>query len=257
MTSIPAGTKLEQGQPFSALEGSRLSDVTVKQIANLISNNVLPPGSRLPSERDLIKRLSVSRTSVREALRILEGLGLVVVKPGIGAFVADRSRSAGISRWAQWLFQHKFEVLELLEVREALEPKSAALAAQRRTDSEIHAIFRALETMQQGIEARNVPKMVKADIDFHKQIARASRNQFIIRLSESMSDALGEHRYAYFSLPRKAIVSFRAHRRIAEAIDRGDGRRAFAEMVEHIRHSKAHIGRLGLGRKVSRWGEST
>lgn len=250
MISIPEPKPTVPGDPpLFAVEGLRLSDATVRQIANLVEQGALPPGSRLPSERELLKRLCVGRTSVREALRILEGLGLVVVKPGVGAFVADRSKSGQTTtKWAEWLSEHKFEVMELLEVREALEPKAAVLAAERRTEAELDAISRVLEHMRRGIEDHDISKLVTADIDFHNQIARASKNRFLIMLSENMSHALGEHRYAYFSLPRKAIVSFRAHKRIADAIYNREARKAFIEMLRHIQHSKANIGRLGNAR---------
>src|SRR6185312_3251191 len=100
------------------LERRRLSDAAVLQIINLIRNGSIAVGDKLPSERDLARDLGVSRVLVRESLRALEAMGLIEVKPGIGAFVTQQSPVN--MQITNYLRSHPIEVLEVVEVRAAL-----------------------------------------------------------------------------------------------------------------------------------------
>ena len=116
---------------FQPIVSDRLSDKAVGQIKALIEEGRLKPGDKLPSERALMKLLSVSRASLREAFRVLEALGLIEVRTGIGAFVVQTDAGALPNEWTTLLMNTQQEMFDLLDVREALEAKAAALAAQK------------------------------------------------------------------------------------------------------------------------------
>jgi GntR family transcriptional repressor for pyruvate dehydrogenase complex len=231
---------------FQPIETTRLSDEAVLQIKSLIVQGALRPGDKLPSERKLMKKLSVSRSSIREAFRILEGLGLVEVKPGRGAFVTDTSkRRELLSKWTSWLLEHRQEAVDLLEVRQAFEPTAAAFAAERIEDSELEAIGKTLTIMENSGRAGDIESAVQADIKFHDLISQATHNTLLIKLSESVNHALLEIRYGYFQDPDNILSSWQHHCQIVEALKRRDPKAVTEAMLVHVQHSIRIIQQLG------------
>ena len=223
---------------FHPIESTRLSDAAVKQIKGLIDQGVLKAGDKLPSERALVEQLSVSRTSIREALRVLEGQGLIRVHPGLGAFVVDTSIQQQLpSKWIHWLVERHEEVRDLLEIREALEPKAAALAAERILDEEIDTLTGVLIEMEQSVRDGNVETAVNADIKFHDLISRASRNDFLINLNDSINYALLEIRYAYYQNPDHILASLKDHQGVIEGIKQRNPQLAANAMQKHVHYT--------------------
>lgn len=197
------------------------------------------PGAKLPPERTLVKQLDVSRTSLREALRVLETLGLVEVRLGRGFFVANQTIGRALqSNWSTWLSEHKQEIIHLHEVREGLEPKAAALAAERISEEEIEELSRVLAEMEESFRQGNLEKVVQVDVKFHDLIIQATRNPFLIYLGDSINCALIEARYAIFGDSSCIRNSMEEHRRIAEALRRRDATSAAELMMGHIRRVK-------------------
>jgi GntR family transcriptional repressor for pyruvate dehydrogenase complex len=231
--------------PFVPVESLRLSDGVARQIADLIEHQVLKPGEKLPGERGLTERLGVSRTAIREALRVLEGLGMVEVSPGKGTFVADLASPRRIaSRWREWLSQHRHEVLDLLEVRQGLEPQAAAMAAERASKQEVDALLETLAAMKDAIDRNDIQAIVASDVEFHDRISRATRNRLLIELNERINYLLLESRHAVFEKPGRAIDSYHAHRVVAQAIARRDRVRAATAMRRHVQQAKRLMTRL-------------
>ncbi len=144
------------GDPFFSLKAKRLSDSAVEEILGLIREGKLELGSKLPAERELITRLSVSRSSLREAIRMLEATGVLVVRPGRGTWIRDDYRRPARDGWLSWLPHHQKDVTELLEMREPLEVQAASLAADRGTTDQLAAVEAAWADMQPG-RARRGP----------------------------------------------------------------------------------------------------
>lgn len=236
---------------FAPLEHVRIPDRAVHQVQELILSGQLKPGDRLPPERDLVRQLGVGRTSVREALRILEGMGLLTVKPGVGIFVAQSGLPELTVIWKNWLYRHKDRLFELLEVREALELRAVLLATQMITDEEIRLLEAVIDRMGQCVENRDVKGIVECDREFHDRLARASRNELLVRMNASLYDALDEARLSIFTvLPevRKTLVD--EHRAIVNAIQARDAAAAQAKMVYHMNRLRADI-RKALEMKFS------
>lgn len=234
-----------QDLPLEPVATTRLSEEAVEQIKALIDKGVVKPGDKLPSERDLVNRLRIGRTSVREALRILETLQFIEIKPGIGAFIKDRSTQQDLrSHFSKWLAEHQQEKLDLLEVREALEPKAAGLAAKRISEEMVDKIFQTIEKMEYGARSQNIEAAVEADIEFHDFISQASQNAFLINLNDSINYALLEGRHAAFQDPNRILRSCEEHRRVAEAIRQRDPQAATKAMLDHIYNAKEAIRQL-------------
>ncbi|MGQ9600684.1 MAG: FadR/GntR family transcriptional regulator [Anaerolineae bacterium] len=226
---------------FEPISPQRVSDSAVEQIRRLIEEGELQPGDRLPGERDLIRSLGVSRPSVREALRVLEGMGLIQVNPGVGTFVSPLAAlSPTARRWDSWLKENPNEVWQLLEVAEVLDPQAAALAATRGTEEEVNAILASVEHMEKAIEANEIDGIIEADIDFHDAIARASHNKFLVELNENLNVTM-ETRRGGLSVPKLARESLRTHRAVANAIQARDPHAARQAMFEHIKKAEVAI----------------
>lgn len=226
----------EHEELFEPVETNRLSDSTIDQVLSLITTGKLKPGDRLPGERRLIKRLGVGRTSLREALRALEAMGVIEVKPGVGSFVKNPSPTSTVSsRWIPWLVTHEREIMELVELRQALETRAASLAAERADSEQRTAIRTTLNEMGRAIADGDEAATVEADRTFHEALADASQNSLIADVLRLANNALAETREAILSLPGRPAKSLADHRLIWEAIEARDPERAEDAVLNHIR----------------------
>lgn len=219
---------------FQLIQPTRVSDSAVDQIMNLIADGRLQPGDRLPSERELVKKLGVSRASLREAMRALEAMGIIEVKPGSGSFVRRAQAGQAGSSWVPWLLGHWQEIMELVELRQALETRAAHLAAMRASATQIEAIATTLDRMAAAIEAGDAEAIVVADKAFHEMVAEASGNKLIANVLNLANAALSETRGAILSLPGRPDKSLAEHRLIWEAITARDPERAAEAVLHHI-----------------------
>ncbi len=189
--------------PITRLENPRIYRQIADQLKRLIENNEFPPGSRLPSERDLAQQLQVSRASVREALIALEVIGLVDVKVGNGVIVRSQTplapsqepvmAQAGRNQWAEiddelnieLDFNAELPPFSLLQTRLLIEPETAALAARHATDEELAGIRAAYE--QNCRDNRAGSATHPGDRLFHIRIARPAATRPMRSLSATCS----------------------------------------------------------------------
>jgi GntR family transcriptional repressor for pyruvate dehydrogenase complex len=220
------------GQPAALrpMQRSRLYEQLVERLLSLIHEMELVPGDRLPPERELAAGLGVSRASVRQALVVLEVQGLVEVRHGEGAVLLDtRPDDAVLSAVAA----HTRRLTEVIEAREALEVKLAALAAQRRTDDDLQRIDEALALMEQ--EVGSGERGLGGDERFHGAVTVAARSGLLADLMQEISAAIRESRIESLSQPDRPQLSLASHREIAAAIRAGDEAAAAEAMQRHIR----------------------
>ena len=229
---------------FQPIVSDRLSDKAVGQIKALIEDGRLKPGDKLPAERELMKLLSVSRASLREAFRVLEALGLIDVRTGIGAFVSQTYAGALPAEWMTLLSNTQQEMIDLLEVREALEAKAVALAAQKASAEELQRCSLTLAKMKQSANTNDVDGAIQSDIEFHQLISEMSQNNFLIELSDSISHVLLEARYAFFQQPHRIYASWQQHCRVVAALEKRDSQAAAEAMLQHLQDSKEVVKRL-------------
>lgn len=217
-----------------------------RSLREIIERRGLKPGERLPPERELAQILATSRASIREALRTLEGLGSVEIRPGLGTFVrASPLTGLRASWWEEYLSDHRDHVLDMLEVRELLDGRAAALAARRASNDEIAALEKVLKDQARVVEANDVPALVETDVQFHNLIARISRNTILADLARGLINALHDDREAAFRIPGRPRRSLEEHRAVVDAIKHRDPQAAERLMWKHVQETKAHVLRLG------------
>src|SRR5215471_6617432 len=128
-----------------AIKKTRIHEEVFSQIRELISQGRFKAGDQLPSERELAETFRVSRTSVREALRALETKGLIISRTGMGNFVADLPIESLVAPLAKLLIEEKDALADIFETRKLIEPRIAALAAERATRKDIERMKSILE----------------------------------------------------------------------------------------------------------------
>jgi GntR family transcriptional repressor for pyruvate dehydrogenase complex len=214
------------------IKSTRIYEEIVRQVKAMIAEGRLKSGDQLPPERDLAEKFVVSRTSVREALRALESLGLVEIRPGEGTFVRQVSIEALIEPLALMMVSQREAIAELFEARRLLEPAIAALAARRATPEELHEMERILEEQAKEIAMGRTGLL--QDGHFHAAIASAAHNQAISRLVHGMMDLLAQSREDSLNTPGRPTRSHEDHRRVLDAIRRRDAASAEQSMRDHL-----------------------
>lgn len=214
------------------IKSTRIYEEIVRQVKAMIAEGRLKSGDQLPPERDLAEKFVVSRTSVREALRALESLGLVEIRAGEGTFVREVSVEALIEPLALVLVSQREAIGELFEARRLLEPAIAGLAARRATPEEIQEMERILAEQAREIAAGRTGLV--QDGQFHAAIASAAHNQAITRLVHGIMDLLTQSREESLNTPGRPQRSHQDHRGMLEAIRRRDEAAAEQAMREHL-----------------------
>lgn len=231
--------KAEHPPALHAVKKTRVYEDIVTQISELISQGRLKSGDQLPSERELSETFKVSRTSVREAIRALESVGLVQCHPGNGTFVSAPSVESLIHPMASALFDQKQSQAELFEARRVIEPQLAALAAERATPEDLERMEVILADQEREIAGGG--SGVEADSAFHFAIAEASRNAVLLRLVNAIVDLLHQSREKSLQTENRPRLSYLNHREILEALKRGDPEEAERRMREHIEGIEENI----------------
>jgi GntR family transcriptional repressor for pyruvate dehydrogenase complex len=216
----------------------RVSDHAVQQLMFLIETGQLQPGDRLPVEREIASQLGVSRPTVREALRVLEAMGLVEIRRGRGIYAVRRDGGAGglQDNWRKWVVDHRSELVEVWQVRAALEAEASAMAAQRATPGELDVLRRIHKEMGDAIAAGDLTAIILTDYQFHSHIAQVSGNRVLRQLVESaLSPSDDRNRPRVFSLPGRQERSWQEHGEVLAAIEATDPAEAAAAMRRHLR----------------------
>jgi GntR family transcriptional repressor for pyruvate dehydrogenase complex len=202
------------------------------QIRTLIVSGQLAPGDKLPPLRELSDRFQVSRSSVRDAIRMLEVMGLVRSRQGGGTVVQQVTAELLNIPLSSLLIRESGLVAELLEVRTMLEPPIAARAAERISPDEIAALEQILKRQREKMLRGE--STVEEDSEFHYAVAVAARNAVLRKVVDLMMDLLRESRSRSLDVAGRLKRSYSGHRRILQAIRQRDAPGAEAAMLLHL-----------------------
>ncbi|HAJ31856.1 MAG TPA: FadR family transcriptional regulator [Candidatus Atribacteria bacterium] len=219
---------------FKEITPVRLYESVIEQIMDLIENNELKPGDKLPPERKLAEKLSISRSSLREAFRVLESRGLIKSKPGGGRYIREIRKNGHNNTENIILSLEKSSILELLEAREMFEVKIVEVAAQRATPEDIDLIEKALNKMGEEEELKD-DKKTESDTEFHLAIASASHNFVFINIIRLHLDLLKETREKTWQIPGRREKQKQEHIAIFQAIKEHNSKKAGEAMLKHLR----------------------
>jgi GntR family transcriptional repressor for pyruvate dehydrogenase complex len=204
-------------------------------IEGYIAEHRLQPGDRLPTEQEFGDRFGVSRTIVRDAIKMLTPLGLVRTRRGSGIFVSDAARSPQLPKLNASYPVPPERMRELFEFRRFQEMQTSRLAAQQITVAELKALERSLATNREAALSEDRDLFLSSDDAFHRGIALAAHNMFFV---ESVTTVLQLQRWAIQLLtggaPGSTLVAVEQHTTIFEAIRDSDPERAAEAARAHV-----------------------
>ena len=230
---------------FETIRKSSAPEMVAEQVIEKISSGELSPGSQLPSQRDLAQMLGVGRSSVREAINALVVMGYLEPIQGRGTFIKEVLPDAGERLEKLNIAFTAGSIFDLMEARELLECRSAALAAERADARQI----RELKTILKQVAAteKEYAIFLDADIRFHAKVADAAGNVVLCELTKLVLEKVVSHHNKLKTAmlpPAYREVSIRTAARTVEAIEAGDGKAAARWMAQHldaIREELRHI----------------
>lgn len=214
-------------------------ELVSEQIRRAVHIGTYLPGDKLPAERQLAEQMGVSRTTIREALRVLEGEGYVESHRGATGGIVVLDQSASEDRIRPVVVERLAEFEELFDFRIAIEGAAARLAAARRTEADLKLLQKAVDAMAEGWQTA---RFRAADSAFHLGIADAARNGFMRRAIEDARARM------WIPIDRHVDTVFRTanrhHDEILQAIQRRDPDAAEAAAVAHLKTARRDLRRV-------------
>jgi GntR family transcriptional regulator, transcriptional repressor for pyruvate dehydrogenase complex len=219
-------------EPFAPLPRRRATTDAIAAIQEQIRGGQLAPGQRLPSERALSEALGVSRPTVREAVQSLAAMNILDVRHGAGIFVSSLGMDELLSPMRFALELSEPTVAQLFEVRLALEPRAAELAAARATEEQIAGIRDCVARFARRGVSRE--ELLELDTELHRRIVEAAGNVLLVNLVASLAALSRRSRELTTKVPGVTKRTRDDHRAIVDAIAAGKAREARRAMERHL-----------------------
>jgi GntR family transcriptional repressor for pyruvate dehydrogenase complex len=229
----PSARRVKRGHALlQPIKKARVAEEIADRIRRLILDGTLPADRPLPGERQLAVRFGVSRGSVRDALRVLETIGLTESRHGQGTFARELDVGRLVAPLSSILtYRHDLRD-ELFDVRRMFEPAVARVAAVRVTDADVEALERLLDAQRRKLKAG--ASAIAEDAEFHAALARATQNSVVVRIMETLNDLLIESRKQTLSQRGRPVRSLEGHEAVVAALRRRDPEGAAQAMHRHI-----------------------
>lgn len=222
---------------FTEVKKERVYEKIVRQVVDLIKEGKLKPGDRLPAERQLAVTLACSRTSLREACRVLEAEGLIISRAGGGRFIQHIDEHLAPELEFDTInLMKKTAVLHFIEVREVLETKIVELACERATETDFNKIKLILKQMEESLKDPNI--LVNRDTNFHLALAEATHNFVFVSMIKSSVDMINQTRKQILGSQRRYEEALKEHQIIFEKIKQRDKLGAINAMRSHLNKLK-------------------
>lgn len=225
------------------MQKENLSQRTAETLrAQILEEKRYQYGEKLPNENDLSETLGISRTTLREAIRILISEGLLVVKRGRGTFVADQfDQYTDSSMDVQELFKMKVTLRDLYETRLIFEPQAAALACKRATDKEIEQILALGEECQRQVKLNPQGKdRIASESAFHGAIIKAAHNDFLSQFMPTLTQTIEQTFALNYNLDVIAEDAYKDHILIMDFLKKRDGEAIKSAVTIHLHHAVQH-----------------
>ena len=202
-----------------------------------IDRENLSPGDRLTPERELAKKLGISRPSLREAIQVLQTQGRLMVRHGIGVFLVEDQQAEKI-RESLRAAHHSVE--ELFQMREILEAPAVEWAAERRTGVQLDAIKYAAAELNSAVRESTIDfdKVRVLDMNFHLTIVKSAQNQFLNQTLGTLQEIMHKSMDNTLKLPGRIDASEHEHGVILDAIEKRDALTARLMIIQHIHNAR-------------------
>lgn len=209
---------------------------TVDSICQLISSSEYSIGDKLPSENDFCQRLNVGRSTIREALHVIQAKGMIEIVHGKGAFI--RKKFPPDSNDAvKWFSANKVQLEDLMNVRLAIEQMAVKLASQRINERELEELRQIYAGFEQATAAGDVTGMVLFDEQFHEKIASASGNALLDSICKQISAPMRDYRVNSFTTDIGKEHALFLHKAILDGLMAHSKEESLKAITEHIKYS--------------------
>lgn len=218
-----------------------LSKYIAEQIERAIMEKEFSIGEKLPSESELCEAFGVSRTPVREAIKILAAHDLVEIKTGIGVFVKTIT-SDNISDGLKKFYEQRLDTdyrIDLIQARQVLEPGIAYHAALKRDEGDLEKIFYDIEMIE---KSANPAEHAKYDVRFHLDLAHATKNNLLVLMLKPLHKMMPDVKHKIIEkIPDAHEIGNIWHRKIFDAVKAQDAKLAREMMTHHLKIAEEHI----------------
>lgn len=222
---MPSVRRWRAGRPLRP----QLVDEVIQKLRSRLTSGEFRVGEKLPPESVLAADLGVGRTTLREAVRVLEHDGLVDIRHGSGSYLRSLSAAGAFS-----MRLRQGRVLEVLEVRRALEIEMTRLTAARRSEGILSAMTRALQQMRQSAQALDERSFLDADMEMCRLLAAGTGNAILVELHGSFAEALRLALAQVLAIPGVMLNCLSRHGQLYDAILARDGDLAVAIAKSHL-----------------------
>lgn len=210
-----------------------LRDVVFHTLREAILKGDLKPGERL-MELQLAAKLGVSRTPIREAIRMLEQEGLAVTMPRKGAEVAKMTLK---------------DMEDVLEIREALDELAVRIACEKITDEQLKKLIAVKEEFEANTKSGDLKKIAESDVLFHDIIYEATGNPKLVSMLNNLREQVYRYRVEYIKNPKNYPVLIAEHEAIVEGVKNHDAKKASGAMHEHVANQAAAVKEIIQGQE--------
>ena len=229
---------------YQPLERRKIYEQIAEQLLGQIGARRLKPGDSLPPERELTESFGVGRSSIREALRMLESQGVITSVSGGAFIVSDPARPLNSSLRLVFSLDERTSLNDLFELRRILECEAAALAAERRSDAHLEEMDAAVREMDAALgDAHGGDRFIDADLRFHLAVAEATANRLVLHSMQAVRDLVRRALLTIVLIPGSPESAVVEHRAIRAAIASGDSGSAREEMRAHLARVQSDVAK--------------
>lgn len=232
---------------LNQVERVRVFEHAVEQIRSAIEQGELKPGDKLPTEQELCNKLGVGRSSIREAIRVLEAEGYIEVRRGSGTFIIQSrtSQPEQLNSIVAWLEKRKESLTQILQIRERIEGLTVYLAAATADDQLIARLATLLDEQSALVEkGDDIDHFSELDCQFHLTISEASGNDIAHEIMQHIIPAFNEGNKAVIFAGKRTQKILQEHEEILSALKEGDPEKAERSMRTHIGHVQGIIAKM-------------
>lgn len=210
------------------------TDALVEELKEYFLTDAIEAGDKLPTEKQLCETYAVGRSTVREAIRTLQVMGYVEIRPGRGAFLAAKKLSTVDAALTAWLAENTPGLEETIRIRQALEALAARMAAAKGTDAELARVDMARLAYEEALVKKDYPSLTGLDEAFHKAIFLATHSELLNTLNGVVVLAFRQWRERTYKFGEYAAQAVIPHQRVAAALLARDAELAELQIRRHL-----------------------
>ncbi len=222
---------------MKAVERRSIIDQVLEQMKKMIASEEYEAGMKLPPEVEMCRILGVSRSTVREAFRMLQAMDYVEIKQGRGAFVKNKQPNSP-ETIKEWFGENAPKLNDFMDVRLALETLALKIAVKQATEEEISKLKEIEESFEQAVKDGDVPFMAQYDEDFHSELVAMTHNALMINIYQLVVREFKKYRNKAFAIQKNASHAVGPHKHIYGAIRDRDEKLGVMYIEDHLKISK-------------------